>query len=292
MPSSRDRQRKLARAKIDRQMARRAALQRRKRRIQAGVGATLALVLIVLGGIWLFGGFDPDPEVAPVADTCTWAPQNAGNNANLKDVGNPPAKDLPTSGSRDMTVTTNQGGPITVKLDLATAPCAGASFAHLAGRQFFNNTKCHELTTEGALRCGDPSGTGLGGPTYTFADDADAMPRPPAPQPSASAAPEPLAYPKGSVAMVGAPPGSNGSQFLLFFKDFRTADPTYPIVGTVTGGLDVLDKIGKSPTVDNGSGAKTKPAKDILVQTLTVAEPAGGAGTPAPSPAPSASGQS
>src|SRR4051794_16188432 len=58
--SSRDRQRKLARAKLDRQLARRAARLRRRRRIQAGIGAALAVLLIVLGGVWLAGGFDRD----------------------------------------------------------------------------------------------------------------------------------------------------------------------------------------------------------------------------------------
>ena len=70
-----------------------------------------------------------------------------------------------------MTVTTNQGAPITVELDLTGAPCAAASIAHLASRSFYDNTKCHEITAEGALRCGDPSGTGLGGPTYSFYDE-------------------------------------------------------------------------------------------------------------------------
>ncbi|HEX8629281.1 MAG TPA: peptidylprolyl isomerase, partial [Catenuloplanes sp.] len=229
----------------------------------------------------------------PTAQECTWSPQTVANNANLKDAGTPPTKDVPTAGTRPMTITTDQGGPITATLDLAKAPCAGASLAHLAGRQFFDNTKCHEITTEGALRCGDPSGTGLGGPTYTFFNDPGAMPAP-APEPSASAAPQPQppAYRKGSIALIGAPAGSNGSQFLIFVKDFSTADPTYPIVGTVTGGLDVLDKIAKSPTVDNGAGAKVKPAKDILVKTLTVGEPSGGAPATDPSAAPSASEQS
>ena len=60
MASSRDRQRKLARARLDRQMARRAARMRRRRQIQAGVGAAAALLLIVAGAVWLGGGFDRD----------------------------------------------------------------------------------------------------------------------------------------------------------------------------------------------------------------------------------------
>ncbi|WP_036375185.1 peptidylprolyl isomerase, partial [Micromonospora sp. ATCC 39149] len=223
MASSRDRQRKLARAKLDRQLARRAARSRRRRQIQAGVGAAVVLALIVVGSAWALGAFDDDPKQNTAAeDVCLWTPQDATANTNLKDVGTPATKGLPTSGTRALTVTTNQGAPITAELDLASAPCAGASIAHLASRGFYDNTKCHEITSEGALRCGDPSGTGLGGPTYSFYDEN--VPVLPEASPSASPAPDqPPAYPKGTVAMIAHPPGANGSQFLILFKDFNPA---------------------------------------------------------------------
>jgi peptidyl-prolyl cis-trans isomerase B (cyclophilin B) len=281
--SSRDRQRKLAREKLDRQMARRAAALRRKRRIQAGVGVFLAVILLAVGGFWAFGGFDKEPA-AEASDTCVWTPQDASVNVSAKDVGLPPTDDIPTSGTRAMTITTNQGAPITVDLDLAATPCAGASLAYLASKGFYDNTTCHEITAEGALRCGDPSGTGQGGPTYSFFGEN--VPAP-APSPSASGAPaSPPAYPAGTVALYPNPPGSNGSQFLIFFKDFAPADPTYPIIGTVTAGLDVVDKIGKIETVDDGNGAKVKPKTDVVIQSLTVGEAPDGA-TPTPSTSPS-----
>ncbi|MEH0974202.1 peptidylprolyl isomerase [Micromonospora sp. CPCC 205546] len=291
MASSRDRQRKLARAKLDRQLARRAAAVRRRRQIQAGVGVAVVLALIVAGSAWALGAFDDEPkENAATEDVCLWTPQDATANTNLKDVGTPGTQGLPTEGVRPMTVTTNQGAPITVELDLAGAPCAAASISHLAGRSFYDNTKCHEITAEGAVRCGDPSGTGLGGPTYSFYDENV----PTAPAPSASpAAGQPATYPKGTVAMVANPPGANGSQFLMFFKDFTTADPKYPVIGRVTGGIDVLAKIGAKPTVDNGTGAKVKPKDDdVVVQSLTVGEPVtqpASASTPTASGAPAAS---
>ncbi|MFY1671779.1 peptidylprolyl isomerase [Plantactinospora sp. WMMB334] len=297
MASSRDRQRKLARAKLDRQMARRAASARRKRQIRAGIGSAVALLLIVLGSFWALGGFDRDPaDDSAAPDTCAWTSQDAQANTNLKDVGTPPTGDVPTEGTRPMTITTNQGAPITVELNLSSAPCAAASFTHLAGQSFFDNTTCHELTTEGALRCGDPSGTGQGGPTYTFFSEnvPDAPAASPTPDPSASASPgaDPSAsagpsasaspsadppagpaYPVGTVAMTGNPPGANGSQFLIFYKDFSPAQPSYPIVGRVTAGLDVVEKIGAMETVDNGSGVKIKPKTDVVIQSLTVGEP-------------------
>lgn len=121
--SSRDRQRKLARAKLDRQLARRAAATRRRRQIQAGVGAFLVLAVIVAGSAWALGAFDSDPKKNTAAeDTCLWTPQDASANTNLKDVGTPATKGLPTDGTRAMTVTTNQGAPITAELNLANSP--------------------------------------------------------------------------------------------------------------------------------------------------------------------------
>ena len=295
MASSRDRARKLAREKLDRQQASRASRQRRRRQIQAGLGAALALVLIVGGVAWLSGAFDGDDPVDPTAsDVCAWTPQNAGSNPDLKDVGEPPTSGIPTEGTRPMTITTDRGAPIVVSLDLANAPCSSASLAFLAGQKFFDNTTCHEITTEGAIHCGDPKGTGQGGPTYSVYNEN--TPLPPTPEPSASAAapPEKPLYPKGTVAMIGNPPGANGSQFLIFFKDFTPkTEPQYPIVGTVTGGLDTVTKIGKIATVANSAGDKVTPKDKITVQSITVGEPGSGGPTATdPSAAPSASSQS
>ena len=288
MASSKDRQRRLARAKLDRQMARRAGKVRRRRRIQAGIGVAVALVLIVGGVAWLGGAFDSDSKPAdPTAsDLCAWTPQSATTTTELKEVGTPPTKGMPTTGTEPMTITTNQGAPITVGLDLANAPCSGADLAYLAGKKFYDNTTCTEITTEGALHCGDPAGNGLGGPTYSFYDENI----PAVPDASAAPTKTPL-YPKGTVALIGNPPGTNGSQFLVFLKDFTTATPKYPIVGTVTGGTDTLAKIAKIATVDNGTGSKVKPKEKILIQSLTVGAPTDGTDA-VPSAAPSASSQS
>src|SRR3954471_21575823 len=136
--SSKDRQRKLARAKLDRQMARRAQKERRRRRILAGVGSGVAVLLIVAGVAWIGGAFDSDDSKTDAADqdVCAWTPQSATSNTNLKDVGTPPTKGMPTSGTQTMTVTTNQGSPIVVSLDNQKAPCGAADLAYLAGKNF------------------------------------------------------------------------------------------------------------------------------------------------------------
>ena len=183
-----------------------------------------------------------------------------------------------------MTITTDQGAPIEASLDLTGSPCGAAGLAYLASKNFYDNTECHEITAEGALRCGDPSGTGRGGPTWSVYNE-----NVPAAQPSGAPA-GPAAYPKGTVALIGDPPGSNSSQFLVFLKDFTpTGEAQWPIVGTVTGGTATLDKIARIPTVANQAGDKVKPKDKIVVQKLTVGEAVADA---APAPGPSASSQS
>jgi peptidyl-prolyl cis-trans isomerase B (cyclophilin B) len=287
--SSKDRQRKLAREKLERQMARRAGKERRRRRILAGIGAGAAVLLIVAGVAWIGGVFDRSTPVDPAADDiCVWTPQSAEGNTALKDVGTPARDGIPTSGVRPMTITTDKGAPIVVSLDLSTSPCGAASLTYLASKQFYDNTECHEILPEGALRCGDPSGTDRGGPTYSFYNEN----LPAGPDPGASTAPDPAAapaYPKGTVALIGDPPGTNGSQFLIFFKDYTPKDPAlYPIVGTVTAGADTLAKIGKIPVVANEAGDKVKPKDKIVVQSLTVGDPVADGG-PAPGPSSSQS---
>ncbi|MFC7276971.1 peptidylprolyl isomerase [Paractinoplanes rhizophilus] len=281
MASSKDRQRKLARAKLDRQMARRAVKERRRRRMYAGLGAGVAVLLIVAGIAWIGGAFDSDdtPSAAD-QDICAWTPQNATTNTNLKDVGTPPTKDIPVDGTETMTVTTDQGEPIEVTLDVASAPCGAEDLRYLASKNFYDNTTCHEITTYGAIRCGDPTGTGLGGPTYSVYSEN--TPAAPDPSPSSGAAgPTPL-YPKGTVALIGNPPGTNGSQFLIFFKDYSPATPEFSTVGSVSGGMTTVEKIGKIPTVADDAGDKVKPKTKITITSLTVGQTA----------APSASAQS
>jgi peptidyl-prolyl cis-trans isomerase B (cyclophilin B) len=261
-------------------MARRAARERRRRRVLAGAGSVVALALIAAGVAWIGGAFDKSkPADSTASDVCAWTPQSATTNTSLKEVGTPPTKGIPTTGTETMTVSTNQGSPITVSLDVADAPCSAEDLSYLAGKKFFDNTECHEITTDGALRCGDPSGTGQGGPTYSvYSENLPSAPDPSA-SPSASAAAKTPLYPKGTVALIGNPPGTNGSQFLIFFKDFSPATAEYPIVGKVLGGLDTITKISKIGTVANSTGDLVKPKQKILITSLTV----GDAATAAPS---------
>jgi peptidyl-prolyl cis-trans isomerase B (cyclophilin B) len=294
------RQRKLARAKLDRQMARRAERERRKRQLRAVAAGVTTLAVAVLGGMWIGGVFDKKPQTPPAANDCVWNAQNTAANANLKDVGAPRTSGISATGTSVMSVQLNTGS-VGITLDRALAKCASESLAYLASSGYYNNTKCHELTNgvngQYALRCGDHSGTGEGGAAYTWVPEnvpPKATPEPSASatasaSPAASAAASPTAsaspgaetirYPKGTIAMQ---PGITGSQFLIFFKDSPAPDLDYSIVGQVTGGWDVIDKI-----VAAGVGENNKPKDEVTIQSLSVVDATEPSAEPQPSTQPS-----
>ncbi|NUO58972.1 MAG: peptidylprolyl isomerase [Hamadaea sp.] len=298
MASSKTRARKLARAKLNRQLARQAESQRRGRQVRAGVAVGLAVLLVGAGALWLLGVFDKDKT--PTAQTqCEWTKQDTSANPDLADKGVPTTSGLPDTGNATMNLALGTG-TVTATLDRAGATCGAASLRYLADQNFFNGTACHALThtdAEGyALACGDPSGKGTGGVAYTFfseqpAPEATASA---APSASASAAPSTLRfYQAGTVVME---PAVSGSQFRIFYKDSTvdSAVHNYSVVGQVSSGLNVIEAIAKAGTVANDSGADVKPKTDVKIQTLTVTdtqpttEPTGSA-APSGSAAPTAS---
>jgi len=287
--SSKTRARKLARAKLNRQLARQADQQRRGRQVKAGVAVGLAVVVAGLGTAWLLGAFDKDKT--PAAQTqCEWTKQDTSANADLVDKGTPTTSGLPDTGTGIMTIALGSG-TVQATLDRAGATCGSASLRYLADQNFFNGTACQALThteAEGyTLACGDPSGKGTGGTAYTFFSEQ------PAPDASASAAPSASAsatasastqslrfYQAGTVVME---PAVSGSQFRIFYKD-STVDAAvhnYSVVGQVSSGLNVIETIAKAGTVANDSGADVKPKTEVKIQTLTVADSAADASAPA-----------
>jgi peptidyl-prolyl cis-trans isomerase B (cyclophilin B) len=293
---SNTRQRALARAKLERQIARRAAAVRRRRQIQASVGAGLVVVLVLVGVAWAAGLFKPDKKTPLAAGSCTWTSISASDK--VKDVGKPPTSNIPRTGVATMTITTNQG-VIEAELDRAGAPCTVASFGYLAAKQFFNNSKCHRLTTSGiyVLQCGDPSASGSGGPAYKFPDEKLPTPTGPSADPStgASAAPGTNLYPAGTLAMANSGPNTNGSQFFIVYKDDSGLEAKYTIFGKVTKGLDIVQKVAAAGVTAGSSNTDGAPKTDVTIQSLTVAAapatPATSA-TPEVSAAPSPSGSS
>jgi peptidyl-prolyl cis-trans isomerase B (cyclophilin B) len=181
--------------------------------------------------------------------SCTWRRTEPG--PDVRDVGVPPA----AAGTQTtMSIATSQG-TISVRLDPSAAPCTVASFAYLAGKHYFDGTACHRLVTSGiyVLQCGDPSGTGSGGPAYAFDDE--------------NLGATSGTYPAGTVAMANAGPGTNGSQFFVVYKD-SPLQPDYTPFGQVTGGLDAVTAVAAQGTAD-GSG-DGHPKVPVTIKTLSV----------------------
>ncbi len=214
------------------------------------------------------GGAAPTTPIStpPVASTVPASPVPSGlcawtlaeNNPALTKTGVPPVSP-PHAGTATMTIVTNQGD-IVIKTDRKATPCTVASFAYLGATKFFNNTPCHRLTTDGifVLQCGDPTGTGSGGPSYTIPDE-----NLPANSDGSS-----INYARGTIAMANTgEPNSGSSQFFLVYKD-SPLPPTYTKFGTVTKGLDILDKIAAAGVVDGS--ADGHPKLPVTIQSLTV----------------------
>ena len=152
------------------------------------------------------------------------------------------------------TVVTNCG-TIVLQLDGKHAPHTVNSFAFLASKHFFDNTPCHRLTTAGiyVLQCGDPTGSGGGGPGYSIPDEN-------------LGAIKNRTYPAWTVAMANAGPNTGGSQFFLVYKD-SPLDPNYTPFGQIKSGMDVLKAIARAGSNPPGDGAPVQP---VVIESFTV----------------------
>jgi peptidyl-prolyl cis-trans isomerase B (cyclophilin B) len=135
------------------------------------------------------------------------------------------------------------------------APYTTYSFKYLAGKGYFDNTKCHRLVTSGiyVLQCGDPSGTGSGGPGYQFQDE------------NLTGA----TYPAGTIAMANAGPGTNGSQFFICYKD-SPLPANYTPWGKITAGMDVVTKIAAGGEDDANGAGDGHPKLDATIKSVTI----------------------
>jgi peptidyl-prolyl cis-trans isomerase B (cyclophilin B) len=265
------RERELARAKYERQQARRHAETARRRRRTQVVSAIVVAVLVVVGVVALSkvmssgsadetaAGATPTPSSLPSPSpiptdgsdaTCTYLPVGAAVTGNRQ--ATPPAEQQPTRPATSTAVLTLNGQKVTVQLLNSKAPCTVGSFTALAKQKYFDKTPCHRLTTGSlaVLQCGDPTGTGSGGPGYQFNDENLAG----------------ATYKAGTVAMANSGADTNGSQFFLVYADSQL-DPNYTPFGTIVGGLDVLKAIAAKGV--KGGGSDGAPAQPVTLNSVT-----------------------
>jgi peptidyl-prolyl cis-trans isomerase B (cyclophilin B) len=216
----------------------------------------VAAVLVLLAGATIVGVYMLHGALQPDASAQTCRYQKSPEPA-ARDVGIPPAE--AKGGSRTVTIDSSIG-TLELELDKA-APCTGRSFAFLADKKYFNGTSCHRLTDQGifVLQCGDPSGSGAGGPGYQFGTEN---------LPIGKSDP----YPAGTLAMARAQdPNSNGSQFFIVYGTSELS-PDYTVFGKVTGGLDAIKKAaaaGHDGSLDQIAGGG-KPKTPVTFSRVAV----------------------
>jgi peptidyl-prolyl cis-trans isomerase B (cyclophilin B) len=269
--ASNKRRKELAAAKLERQSARRAARAARRRRNQR-IGWTIA-ALVAVGAIAVVllwprstGSDVAEPSTSPSASASPSATADIGCDPAPTPPAEPASWDSAPDSSikkkTDYTLTLDTNcGSIVIETDAADAPETVNSMLWLAEQGYFDSTLCHRVTTDGiyVLQCGDPTATGAGGPGYTVPDEN--LPA----EGSAN-------YPAGTVAMANAGPGTSGSQFFIVYED-TTLPASYTIWGTVTSGLDVVQRVAAAGVA--GGGTDGSPAAPIGIVSATVEPPLG-----------------
>ena len=259
----------------------RQARRRRTQRNGLAVAAALAVVAVIFGVIYVLNGSGssktPVAAATPSTDASATDPAATPSASAAADAANPcpaptvkpPAKPLSFPAAPDpataqgktwkVTLTTSCG-PIVMSLDGAKAPKAVASTIFLARSKFWDGTPCHRLTTQGiyVLQCGDPTGTGTGGPGYEYGPVENA--------------PQGDVYPVGTLAMArqGNNGNSNGSQFFIVYKESTIPSDSaggYTVMGKVLSGMDIVDKIAAGGLAADGTAPKR--AISILSSSVT-----------------------
>ena len=268
MVTQEQRKRQLAREKFLRQQQRRTAA-RRKARVRNSVIASV-LGVILVGSLTLYttgvlkdddksnasAEATPDASPSAVKDPCEKAAAGSVKKLSWK---KEPAMTIDKSADYTMKLATTCGD-IDIALKTAAAPHTVNSFDFLASKGYFDHTKCHRLTSSGiyVLQCGDPTGTGSGGPGYTIPDEN-----------LKDKSLKDNIYPAGTVAMANtSQPNTGGSQFFLVYQDSQLP-PTYTPFGTVSAeGMKILKKIAAAgESTGAGDGA---PNATVVINKATV----------------------
>jgi peptidyl-prolyl cis-trans isomerase B (cyclophilin B) len=268
------RRRQLAREKFDRQQQRRVTQRSRARKRNVWIGGIVVVVLALGSAAWATGLGTGKTKTTATGSTPSAAPTSKAPDPCAKPAAGTPgtkqwktepkmAIDKSASYTLDMKTTC---GDISLKLDAAKAPHTVNSFKFLADQGFFDHTKCHRLTDTGiyVLQCGDPKGTGQGGPGYTIPDEnLTAFGK--------KNAQGTVTYPAGSVAMANTgSPHTGGSQFFLVYKA-SPLPPSYTPFATITpAGMQVLQKIAKAGAAAADPNGNTAPNATVVIDKATV----------------------
>jgi peptidyl-prolyl cis-trans isomerase B (cyclophilin B) len=138
-------------------------------------------------------------------------------------------------------------GPVTVELFDDDAPKTVGNFKELAGQGFYDGVIFHRVIKDFMIQGGDPTGTGSGGPGYTFEDEINAH-----------------KIERGMLAMANAGPDTNGSQFFIVTIDAAPwLDGKHTVFGRVTEGMDVVDRIEGTET-----DGRDRPVNEVRIESV------------------------
>lgn len=220
--------------------------------MQNKINIALGLIILVIAG---FIALKPsDKPLAPV--------ENGNSLSNTQESSPMPSASTSVKGAKQYkqaeqvikvgktytaTIQTS-AGDIVVELSKAT-PVTTNNFVFLAKEKFYDGVIFHRVIPGFMIQGGDPTGTGMGGPGYKFADEQFSG-----------------EYKRGTIAMANSGPNTNGSQFFIMHADYPLP-PNYVIFGTTKSGLEVVDKIATAKT-----SASDRPVEPVTISTIEIAE--------------------
>ena len=208
------------------------------------------------------GGDDDDGGESAATDTSTAPAASANPPGSCSQVEPPEPRqegggkkqtELPAGKKPELVVETNCG-TFTIALDQKAAPKTVASVAGLAESGFYDDTTFHRIVPGFVIQGGDPTATGTGGPGYSTVDTPS----------------ESTKYTLGVVAMAKTPteaPGTSGSQFFIVTGKDIGLPPEYAVIGKVTDGIEVVNKIGRL-----GDRTTEEPTQVIVISKMRLAD--------------------
>lgn len=223
----------------------------------ADVRRTLVATLAAAGLVLTACGDTGTDEAIAATDTAASAsadcPPAGGADTRTTAFDAPPPDCLVDGVTYLAVVTTNQG-EFTIELDPESAPVAANNFVFLARNLYYDDTPCHRIIPSFVVQCGDPTGTGTGGPGYTIVDE------PPAPG----------QYQLGSIAMAKrADPDSAGSQFFIVIgPNGEALPPEYALFGQVVDGFDTT----VAAMAAAGTPGDGVPSEPIQIESIRIVE--------------------
>jgi peptidyl-prolyl cis-trans isomerase B (cyclophilin B) len=245
-----ERQKRLERERYQRRLDRQAQHQQTVRRWTVASLAAIVVLAVAVGVFFLVRPSGGSASASSAVIHCSYP----SNPPAARSVGTPPAT-ADSASVYKATIRTNRGN-IVINLRNSKAPCTVNSFVYLAAKNYFSNTPCHRLTTSGiyVLQCGDPTGTGEGGPGYKFKDENLTGAK----------------YTAGTVAMANSGANTNGSQFFLVYRNSLSLPASYTPFGTIVSGLNIIQNVAKAGSTNSNGPGDGAPKEKVEIESVTI----------------------